>query len=449
MKIFGIGLSKTGTTSLSQALRILGLSTIDNPGVTHYVPGDLSSIDPGILEENDAFTDTPIPSFYRELDKHFPGSRFILTVRDMDGWLLSCKKQFTQKLSDKQNSAHNRLFTDLYDCTVFDEQKFRKGYENFVNGVMEYFSDRPGDLLVMDVSAGDGWEKLCPFLDRGIPGIPFPKANVTKIRWMNINDITAIARLAGREALEAFRYVVGDSAAPVTRSNTVRFRHLRERLLVRIRKDPGYAFAAAQKAAMRIIEKRLKQLNPEIPVITSKTSSIVTDTNRKKWNHFWLVDPLHGDNSSTDPDSTLTLSIALVEDRKPIIGVVHAPAIDTTYYAMTGQGAFRQTTDEHPVQLAAQTAIQPSDMEDPDHKAVICMAAQAGSDVPAQGPLSLCRLAEENRHRTAIIERSMEWQTAAADAVLRAVGRQISDYDTGETLSYNKTGFANMTLVIR
>jgi hypothetical protein len=116
---------------------------------------------------------------------------------------------------------------------------------------------------------------------------------------------------------------------------------------------------------------------------------------------------------------------------------------------MAGHGAFRQTADEPPVQLAAQTAIQPTDVDDPDHKAVIYMAAQAGSDVPAQGPLSLCRHADENRHRTAIIEKSMEWQTAAADAVLRAVGRRISDRDTGETLSYNKTGFANMTLVIR
>ena len=149
MKIFGIGLSKTGTTSLARALNILGYRTRDNLGVVDYIRGDLSSINPGILDTNDAFTDTPVPNFYRELDAKYPDAKFILTIRDMDGWLKSCKKQFTQRLSDKQNNAHNRLFMDLYDSTVFDEEKFRLGYEDFVNGVYRYFADRPQDLLTL------------------------------------------------------------------------------------------------------------------------------------------------------------------------------------------------------------------------------------------------------------------------------------------------------------
>ena len=122
-KVFGIGLSKTGTTSLARALEILGYNTRDYLGVTRYSPGDLTSIDLDEVNANDAFTDTPIPSFYRELDKMYPGSKFILTVRDMDGWLKSCKKQFTQKLADKQNEANINLFMDLYGCFVFDEEK--------------------------------------------------------------------------------------------------------------------------------------------------------------------------------------------------------------------------------------------------------------------------------------------------------------------------------------
>ncbi|MBL0299362.1 MAG: hypothetical protein IPQ21_19985 [Betaproteobacteria bacterium] len=52
-----------------------------------------------MLEQNEALTDTPIPSFYRELDRRYPGAKFILTVRDMESWLLSCKRQFTAKLA--------------------------------------------------------------------------------------------------------------------------------------------------------------------------------------------------------------------------------------------------------------------------------------------------------------------------------------------------------------
>src|SRR5205807_261378 len=126
-KIFGIGLSKTGTTSLANALQILGYNTKDNMGVVKYAAGDLSSVDLDIVDAFDAVTDTPVPSFYRELDARYPGSKFILTVRDSDGWLKSCKKQFTQRFAEVQTDAHKRLFTDLYGTDVFDVQGFTVG----------------------------------------------------------------------------------------------------------------------------------------------------------------------------------------------------------------------------------------------------------------------------------------------------------------------------------
>src|SRR5207247_6666629 len=147
--------------------------------------------------------DTPIPSFYRELDVRYPNSKFILTVRDREGWLKYCKKQFTQRLAEKQNEAHKRLFLDLYGTDVYDEQKFISGYETFVRGVIEYFKNRPLDLLVIDIAGGDGWEKLCRFLGKPIPDAPFPKANVTQIRWIDIAHVVAIAREAGQEILRS------------------------------------------------------------------------------------------------------------------------------------------------------------------------------------------------------------------------------------------------------
>ena len=168
MKVFGVGLSKTGTTSLARALEILGYSVKDCLGITKYLKGNISSIDKTALESYDALTDTPIPNFYQELDKEYPGSKFILTVRDMDGWLKSCKKQFNQKLAEKRSDAANQLFLELYDTVTFDEEKFRSGYKKFTESVLEYFKDRPGDLLVIDISKGEGWEKLCPFLNKPI-----------------------------------------------------------------------------------------------------------------------------------------------------------------------------------------------------------------------------------------------------------------------------------------
>ena len=127
MKIFGIGLSKTGTTILANALTILGYKVKDCLGVTSYAKGDLSSIDMHIFSTYDAFTDTPIPSFYRELDAQFPNSKFILTVRDMDGWKASCKKQFNQRHAATQSTAHKQLFIDLYGTDV--SRGLRKVYK--------------------------------------------------------------------------------------------------------------------------------------------------------------------------------------------------------------------------------------------------------------------------------------------------------------------------------
>jgi hypothetical protein len=113
---------------------------------------------------------------YRELDARHPGSKFILTIRERDGWLKSCKRQFTERLAEKQNDAHKHLFLDLYGTDVFDEQRFGRGYDRFVAEALAYFARRPQDLLVIDIAGGEGWEKLCAFLGKPIPDAPFPKS---------------------------------------------------------------------------------------------------------------------------------------------------------------------------------------------------------------------------------------------------------------------------------
>lgn len=217
-KIFGIGLSKTGTTSLANALQILGYKTKDNMGVVNYAKGDIGSVDLDFVETHDALTDTPIPSFYRELDARYPGSKFILTARESEGWLMSCKKQFTDRFAKVQTDAHTRLFMDLYGTDVFDAQRFASGYARFVDGVREYFKDRPQDLLIINVAGGEGWEQLCPFLGRAVPDVPFPKANVTQVRWMSVDDIVAVATLAGEELMQ--HYDGDDPSGPTFRAKS-------------------------------------------------------------------------------------------------------------------------------------------------------------------------------------------------------------------------------------
>lgn len=306
MKIFGIGLSKTGTSSLASALQMLGFKVKDYPGIDVYRPGDVSSIDRNLLEAYEALTDTPIPSFYRELDRAFPGSKFILTVREREGWLRSCQKQFTEKLAAKQNEAHNQLFLDLYGTTVFDADKFSSGYDRFVAGVLDYFSNRPADLLVMDITAGEGWEKLCPFLGCDVPDVPFPKANVTSITWLRTESIVQLMQEVG----------VGRS---------------RHGLLTRVRDILQYVkysnahYVKASSIAhddrvLDVIGKALSRLQPDIPIVYRGRDPTPYSV-RRHWNHFWLVDA----SNHEDAPGALCLNIALIQDGRPFMAVSYAP----------------------------------------------------------------------------------------------------------------------------
>lgn len=181
MKIFGIGLSRTGTTSLTQALTVLGLRA------RHYF------FDLDAIEQLDAATDTPIARAYKQLDRAYPGSRFVLTVRDMDDWIASCRNFFDSP--PEPGSDEEQLALDIYGCIGFDEQKFRARYVAHLEGVQEYFANRPSDLLIMNICNGDGYELLCPFIGRPIPSEPFPHYN--SIEWARQLRLRAAA-LAGR-----------------------------------------------------------------------------------------------------------------------------------------------------------------------------------------------------------------------------------------------------------
>jgi hypothetical protein len=167
MKIFGIGLSKTGTTSLAVALGKMGYDA------RHAIAG-LDEID-----TIDAVTDE-MATVYQELDRRYPGSKFILTVRDEAAWLKSCGHHFRQPVPT-DHSIHDVLI-ELYGTTVFDREKFLDGYRRHTQGVRAYFRDRPDDLLVLDLaSGGEGYPQLCAFLDRPLPEEEsFPRENVSR-----------------------------------------------------------------------------------------------------------------------------------------------------------------------------------------------------------------------------------------------------------------------------
>ena len=173
-KVFGIGLQRTGTTTLTAAMRLLGYRS------THF-PADLWD-DPHapLLDEYDALFDNPIPLIYKDLDARFPGSKFILTTRDEEGWLKSCEWLFTEMREPWGFDTSERLkamHTYAYGTNHFNEDAFRQAFRDHHADVHAHFADRPDDLLVLDIAEEDKWTPLCAFLGEPRPRAPFPHQN--------------------------------------------------------------------------------------------------------------------------------------------------------------------------------------------------------------------------------------------------------------------------------
>lgn len=160
MKIFGIGLSKTGSRSLAQALKLLGYSTM------HY-PWSLDDI-----EKHTATLDIPVSCRFKELDILFPGSKFILTWRDYDSWIASTSKKPPDPHKPPIWKLETRLRT--YGSLHFDYECYTRTWHRHHEEVMSYFSNRPNDFLLLKLSNPDKWGALCHFLGRDIPDEPYP-----------------------------------------------------------------------------------------------------------------------------------------------------------------------------------------------------------------------------------------------------------------------------------
>lgn len=197
--VFGIGFSKTGTSSLSDALNFLGIKTIHYP-YDKIIYSELSSgnFQLSVLNQYQAICDISVSPFYAQLDKIYPNSKFILTIRDDQQWLRSIKKHMELLKWWSTSDQEFKQFTQficaaVYGCLEFSKDRFLFSYQLHLENVKEYFKDKPNNLLIMDIPSGDGWEKLAPFLGIDIPTELFPKKNKHDDlkEWIYKHDLAA------------------------------------------------------------------------------------------------------------------------------------------------------------------------------------------------------------------------------------------------------------------
>lgn len=182
MKIFCLGLSRTGTKSLIEAVRQLGYLAghfAEGMKALEIIEGNLT-IKYSEVDQWDALGDTPVIPFYQDLDKNYPNSKFILTTREIQSWLASCERHLAadhSKYNKKHQIGENKVLLlrkSVYGATRFSRVNWEEAYHQHLESVQEYFSKRQGDLLTMNIIKGDGWEDLCKFLDKPLHKLSFP-----------------------------------------------------------------------------------------------------------------------------------------------------------------------------------------------------------------------------------------------------------------------------------
>ena len=219
-----------------------------------------------------------------------------------------------------------------------------------------------------------------------------------------------------------------------------------------IKKSDGSPLTLADEKANAVIEQGLQTLEPKLPIV-SEESTRPEAAVRNEWQRYWLVDPLDGTREFTKRNGEFTVNIALIEDGVPVIGVVHVPVTNTTYFASEAAGAFKQCAEDKP------QAISASRYE--GGKVVVVASRSHANPLLAEffdqleeyetlsmgSSLKLCLVAEGRADIYPRFGPTSEWDTAAAHCVVNAAGGRVTDME-GAMLQYNKPDILNPWFVV-
>ncbi len=206
----------------------------------------------------------------------------------------------------------------------------------------------------------------------------------------------------------------------------------------------------ADQAAHLSIVKGLSALTPGIPILSEEGKEIAIEE-RKKWTSFWLVDPLDGTKEFIKRNGEFTVNIALIEEGKPVVGIVHIPVSNETYYAYKGGGAFKKVGHSAAFPIHA-ASFRRTDTE----LRIVCSRSHLSKEVTAYvsqfdrpeklsmgSSLKFMLIAEGKADIYPRLAPTMEWDTGAAHIIVEEAGGKVLKHEVNEPLTYNKDHLLN------
>ncbi|MCP5163230.1 MAG: 3'(2'),5'-bisphosphate nucleotidase CysQ [Hahellaceae bacterium] len=239
-----------------------------------------------------------------------------------------------------------------------------------------------------------------------------------------VRSIEGIAREAGKAILEVY--------------------HAQGNFGIETKEDDS-PVTRADYAAHKVIAEGLRQITPEIPLL-SEEGVLPSFDIRRGWSRYWLVDPLDGTKEFISQNGEFTVNIALIENGVPILGVVYAPVLDVLYCGVSGQGAWLNKNGASkairvvPVNQRAPVRVVASRRHGAEAlEGMLGRAAQlfpSVTRVNMGSSLKICLIAEGLADWYPRLAPTSEWDTAAAQAILEAAGGLLCD-ESMQPLRYN------------
>lgn len=236
----------------------------------------------------------------------------------------------------------------------------------------------------------------------------------------NIEKIVAIAVAAGQEILAVYQ-----------KNNLTQY--------AKIDHSP---LTAADIASHQLIVRQLQKLTPEIPILSEESAAIPWQV-RKSWRRYWLIDPLDGTKEFIKRNGEFTVNIALIDNHEPVLGVVHAPALDTTWTGEKNSPAIKtQAGKQKIIHVKQHIPGKPWKVVGSRSHAsngLKTFLANLGSyELIVMGSsIKFCLVAEGEADIYPRLGPTSEWDTAAAHAVVNAAGGEVVMVENGQPLLYN------------
>lgn len=243
---------------------------------------------------------------------------------------------------------------------------------------------------------------------------------------MQIEPILKIAKLAGEKIIEIYN----DS----------------ELSKVVDHKADDSPLTLADQASNKIIMEGLKRLDTNYPIL-SEEETHASHEERKNWTTFWLVDPLDGTKEFINRNGEFTVNIALIENGKPVLGVIYVPVTDVMYWGMS-EGAFIQRGNDSPDSLIVnksdknRIAVR-SKSHASEEEEVVLQKYDVTSSISVGSSLKFCMVAEGKADVYYRHGPTMEWDIGAGQAILEAAGGKVFIETSEKPFTYNKENLLN------